>query len=346
MKKTILLIEDEIELQQNLKEILEFNKFEVNIAENSNQAFQILNTKNFDLIISDIMMPHMDGIAFLKELKKNKNHDNVPFIFLTAKVSSEDIRKGMDSGADDYLTKPVSGQMLLNSVFNNLAKKEQRETWVKNKLKKVIIENKKIKFHELRTPIFGINSTFELLEEMIDNFDREEFLDIIQLGKHNTERLNSSIEYLNMFNNLENLEVKIEQEKLSREFIIQIAKQKNLEISIKKWDKDSEFIIDEKLFHFVINEILTNTSKFGKDKFKPTVKLSNKKLVFRNTQQIFLNQINIKPKPFTQFKRKRQEQQGFGIGLYLVNKIVKSHGYKLKTRVNSDLLFETIISTK
>ena len=346
MKKTILLIEDEIELQQNLKEILEFNKFEVNTAENSKEALQILNKKKFDLIISDIMMPHMDGISFLKELKKDNKYNNVPFIFLTAKVSHEDIRIGMDSGADDYLTKPVSGQMLLNSVFNNLAKKEQRETWVKNGLKKVLIKNKKINLQELKTPILGISSVFELMGEMIHSFKKEEFLELIQLGKNNTERLNISLEYLDMFNKTKDLEVRIEKEKISQELVIQIAKEKNIEIYIERWDEESEFKIDKKLFHFVINEILTNASKFNKEKSLTKIKFTNNKLIFQNTQQIFHSQINIKAKPFTQFKRNNQEFQGLGIGLYIVHKIVKAHGYKLKTKVNSDLNFETIISTK
>ena len=346
MKKTILLIEDEIELQQNLKEILEFNKFEVNTAENSKEALQILNTKKIDLIISDIMMPHMDGISFLKELKKDNKYNNVPFIFLTAKAGREDIRIGMNSGADDYLTKPVSGQMLLNSVFKNLAKKERRKTWVKNDLKKVIIKNKKIKLQELKIPILGISSVFELMGEMIHTFKKEEFIELIQLGKNNTERLNTSLEYLDMFNKTKNLEAQIEKEKISRELITQIAKQKNIEIYIKEWDEESEFQIDKKLFYFVINEILTNASKFSKVKANTEVMLTNNKLVFLNTQEIFHNQINIKAKPFTQFNKNNQEFQGLGIGLYIVQKIVKAHGYRLKIKVNSDLLFETIISTK
>lgn len=346
MKKTILLIEDEIELQQNLKEILEFNKFEVHTAENAIQALQTLNTKRFDLIISDIMMPYMDGISFLKELKKDKTHGNVPFIFLTAKVSSEDVRMGMDSGADDYLTKPVSGQMLLNSVFNNIAKKEQRENWVKQELKKALDQNKKIKYHELRTPLFGINSTFELMEEMVDNFNKQEFLDLISLGKHNTERLNASLEYLYMFNNIDRVEPKIDQEKINQNFIRKIAEQKNFKISIEKWEEESEFYIDSKLFTFIINEILINATKFGLEKEITSVKLEKHKLIFENTQKIFLNPKKIKAKPFLQFKRKNQEQQGFGIGLYLVDKLTKSHGYKLKARITKNLSFKITINSQ
>jgi two-component system, sensor histidine kinase and response regulator len=123
MKETILLIEDEIELQQNLKEILEFSDFVILTADNGKEGLEKLEVEKIDLIICDIMMPVMDGFQFLAEFKKLDRFRHIPFIFLSARASREDRAKGLSEGADDYLTKPISARMLVNSVIAALDKK-------------------------------------------------------------------------------------------------------------------------------------------------------------------------------------------------------------------------------
>lgn len=126
MKERILLIEDEIELQQNLKEILEHHSFSVLTADNGIQAIFKIKKQKVDLIICDIMMPEMDGYEFLKIFRTEERNKHIPFIFLSAKVSAEDKQKGIQAGAEDYLTKPISAKLLLNSIFTNLEKKKER----------------------------------------------------------------------------------------------------------------------------------------------------------------------------------------------------------------------------
>lgn len=126
MKERILLIEDEIELQQNLKEILEYHSFSVLTADNGIQAIFKIKKQKVDLIICDIMMPEMDGYEFLKIFRTEERNKHIPFIFLSAKVSAEDKQKGIQVGAEDYLTKPISAKLLLNSIFTNLEKKKER----------------------------------------------------------------------------------------------------------------------------------------------------------------------------------------------------------------------------
>lgn len=125
MKETILLIEDEIELQQNLKEILEFHGYTVVTADHGKEGIQKLETNSINLILCDIMMPIMDGYQFLEAIKVLEPFKHIPFIFLSAKASGEDRAKGMEYGADDYLAKPVSSRMLLNSIFITLDKNKE-----------------------------------------------------------------------------------------------------------------------------------------------------------------------------------------------------------------------------
>nr|MCU0401593.1 response regulator [Algoriphagus sp.] len=124
MKETILLIEDEIELQQNLKEILEYNGFALLTADNGLEGLNKLEANSADLIICDIMMPVMDGYQCIKEVKSQDRFKDIPFIFLSAKASKQDRENGLAQGADDYLTKPISARMLLNSVFALLSNKK------------------------------------------------------------------------------------------------------------------------------------------------------------------------------------------------------------------------------
>ena len=104
--KKILLIEDNPEMRENTAEILEFAGYQVSAAVNGREGIQKAREENPDLILCDIMMPEMDGYAVLFLLNKDPKTAGVPFIFLTAKADKSEMRKGMNLGADDYLTKP------------------------------------------------------------------------------------------------------------------------------------------------------------------------------------------------------------------------------------------------
>jgi DNA-binding response OmpR family regulator len=122
--KKILLIEDNTEVRENTSEILELAKYQVISAENGKLGVDLALKEKPDLIICDIMMPVLDGYGVLHLLSKNPDTASIPFIFLTAKTERSDIRKGMEMGADDYLTKPFDDIELLNAVESRLRKSE------------------------------------------------------------------------------------------------------------------------------------------------------------------------------------------------------------------------------
>ena len=122
--KKILIIEDNEDIRSNTAEILELSNYTVTVAENGKAGVSKALENLPDLVICDIMMPELDGYGVLHALQRNDATKNIPFIFLTAKTERNDMRKAMDLGADDYLTKPFDGTELLNAVGSRLKKLE------------------------------------------------------------------------------------------------------------------------------------------------------------------------------------------------------------------------------
>jgi CRP-like cAMP-binding protein/CheY-like chemotaxis protein len=119
---TILLIEDNLEIRENTAEILELANYRVITAENGKIGIEKALADIPDLIICDIMMPILDGYGVLHLLNKNEALKDIPFIFLTAKTDRQDFRRGMEMGADDYITKPFTELELLNAIEQRLKK--------------------------------------------------------------------------------------------------------------------------------------------------------------------------------------------------------------------------------
>ncbi len=123
--KKILVIEDNQEVKENLAEILELSNYEVITAENGVIGVEKAQKESPDLILCDVMMPELDGFGVLHILSKRETTANIPFIFLTAKTDKSDLRKGMNLGADDYITKPFDDTELLDAIETRFRKHEQ-----------------------------------------------------------------------------------------------------------------------------------------------------------------------------------------------------------------------------
>ncbi len=120
--KTILLIEDDVALRENTAELLELAGYKVETAPNGRIGIEKARSLTPNVIICDIMMPEIDGYGVLQALAANGETSNIPFIFLSAKTEHKEVRKGMDLGADDYLTKPFDEEELLSAVESRIAK--------------------------------------------------------------------------------------------------------------------------------------------------------------------------------------------------------------------------------
>lgn len=124
----LAVIEDNHEMRENIQEILELADYEVVTAKNGKEGVEMVKKNHPDLIICDIMMPELDGYGVLYYLSKSAETSSIPFIFLSAKSEKADFRKGMNLGADDYISKPFEEMELLGAVESRLNKRKRFES--------------------------------------------------------------------------------------------------------------------------------------------------------------------------------------------------------------------------
>jgi YesN/AraC family two-component response regulator len=157
-KPEVLIVEDNAELRSFMKDHFDedFNVFE---AENGLEGLEILNKQKIDIIVSDIMMPVMDGVAFCKKVKEDKLYRGIPFILLSAKFNVESQIESAQSGADVYISKPFSMEVLHLTIINMLRTRKQ--------VKETALENT---FEEARKNVKG-NTEDEFLRKVIDCID-------------------------------------------------------------------------------------------------------------------------------------------------------------------------------
>lgn len=157
----ILIVEDEKDIRDNLVEIFKFNKYKVLSAENGKDGLEKAIEFQPDIIISDILMPVMDGFEFLEKIKNNISTEHIPVILLTARSMLESKLQGLKTGADDYVTKPFNIDELVIRAENLI---ESRR-----KLRRTPIVPDKIKVQS-KDDLF-IKKVYEIMARNIDNFD-------------------------------------------------------------------------------------------------------------------------------------------------------------------------------
>lgn len=118
--KRILVVDDEKMLRESICTLLDLYGYQAVGAENGLQARQLIDDFKPDLILCDVKMPQMDGYEFIHSLRQGSGSIGTPFIFMSAKVEKDDIRKGMNLGADDYLTKPFVKEDLLKAISTRM----------------------------------------------------------------------------------------------------------------------------------------------------------------------------------------------------------------------------------
>jgi two-component system, sensor histidine kinase and response regulator len=344
----ILVIEDEADLREILVEILDLEGFETIAAANGTIGVELAKTTLPDLIICDVMMPELDGYEVLSQLRQISSTTMIPFIFLTAKGTSEDFRVGMRLGADDYLTKPFRHAELVEAISTRLARHstiQRLQHEVVQKLQKTVETLQKENLvkedflstasHELRSPMTNIKMAIQMLQSMPKNTQQQRYIDLLQ-----TE-CSREIELLNDLLDLQQLEANSIQPSLStidlHESILTIIKP--FEARISERQQLFEFTISSDVppilfdpddLRRILNELLHNACKYTapQNRIYLNVQGSNPvQIVVGNEAEIPAQEL---PHLFERFYRVRSldrwNQGGTGLGLALAKRLVERIG--------------------
>lgn len=192
----ILVIEDEVSVGNNIQEILESGGFDAIVVDSGYAGVELAKTYEPALIICDIMMPNFNGYAVLKALQEHPLTAKIPFIFLTAKAAKNDVRQGMNLGADDYLTKPFRRTELLKAIRARLDKKamiiqpyeteQQRLEELQKKVEEYeLMSDRKDKLmkqliEDLRNPLSQISLAIHMLKKATTKEQRDRYIQILQ----------------------------------------------------------------------------------------------------------------------------------------------------------------------
>ena len=164
-KPRVLLVEDNEDLLHFLKDVLN-DQYTVTLARDGKEALKLLDSDNIDLIVSDIMMPGMDGLELCKSLKNDIRTSHIPIILLTAKTSGEDEVKGLEIGADDYISKPFNPGALLLRISNIMETREKVWGKIDHGLELIPVEDKLTDYDS-----YLLNKIIETIRENITNPD-------------------------------------------------------------------------------------------------------------------------------------------------------------------------------
>jgi CheY-like chemotaxis protein len=344
----ILVIEDEDNIRENIQELLEAKGYHVRTASNGKQG--ILEAIDFrpSLILCDIMMPKMDGFKVLEYIRKTSTIQNVPFIFLTAKIDTQDVRHGMELGADDYLTKPFTSKDLVNAIETRLKKQQKiigEYAKVKHELDTTVFATY---YHEFNTPLHGIIGGINLLINARDSFSDKQIQELLYSILKSGLRLNHSLANLMLFEEIKRAEVYTElltmfsNGKTSGNWPQRIFTELNT-MATEIYNRSSDLVFDMQAADLNINpeyllriilELTDNALKFSKRDQR--IHVTGKKqgdsylIEVRDIGRGFVLETLDQIAPFKQFSRTKFEQQGLGIGLYLVKRLVEFNSGELK----------------
>ncbi len=189
-QQRILVVEDDVAMAGGICDVLELAGYEVQVAHQGREALAAIAQRQPDLIVSDIMMPEMDGYELFKQVRANPDWVLIPFIFLTAKGQKSDVRLGKTMGAEDYLVKPFDWEDLLVAARARLERAQTLRQVSQSELSELKNRILNTLSHEFRTPLTYITGYTDLLQEQDLSPDQlRQFLKRLQSGSTRLSRL-------------------------------------------------------------------------------------------------------------------------------------------------------------
>lgn len=326
----ILIVEDEFSVSENICEILSTEDHNCIQAYNGVEALQLLDSQQVDLIVSDVMMPQMDGVTLYKKIVREEKFLQIPFIFLTAKSEESDCRKMMNLGASDYIKKPFKMHDLIEAVNVRLKKSKlelDRVEEIKRNISKYIP-------HELRTPIGIILGYSNLIIEDQDDLEKEEILSMVKLIEKSGLRLKDRIEKLILLTEIEldidskeyhNLNTNIEENILSKLCMKPICYY-NRKKDFHYYAESAVLKISDYYLEVLLCELIDNACKFSNpgQKIILSGQLKDKYykiIIADNGIGMDMDEVT-KLSSFVQFERELNQQEGNGLGISIIKRIM------------------------
>ena len=347
----ILVIEDEHALREDIELILELNDYDTYSAANGLEGLEMIRQYHPDLVVSDVMMPQLDGHGLLQAVRQDPQIATTPFIFLTAKAEPTSIRYGMELGADDYLPKPFSSDQLTRAVRTQLKKREmlaERFQAVKRSFHNDLFF---VLPHEINTPLNGILGLADLIRQERGLMPKDELLEFVGYIINSAERLHHTLSNVLLY---AQIELRMTQPKqvaamrrhVCRDAFVELANaiqtltdQNERAADVNLDIADASVQISGENLQKITIELLSNALKFSTlhtpinitgqvvgEMYELTVADQGRGMT---AAQIF------SVGPYQQFERQLYEQQGTGLGLAIVAKLVALYDGEFELAANT-----------
>ena len=350
-KATVLIVEDDVNLLEGIRDILKLDGYDVLTAENGEQGVRIMQSSRVppDLIVSDIMMPRMDGITFFKEVRKEKRWLEIPFIFLTAKGEKVDYQRGMKLGVDDYVIKPYDPGDLLIKIESRLERLRALRRANLEAMGQLKTEILTILNHEFRTPLTFVVAYADMLNNAGElKLKPEEIVSFLQGVSAGADRLRSLIENFILLVEIETGEVvntynwrKRPVASVDELFMAAAEKVKNFdkmagrELIGTVQPGIQSFVADPEYLSICLYHLIQNAAKFSPDglsiQYGADEKDGEVHLWVRDGGRgIPENELENIWQSFYQINRQENEDQGSGAGLAIVRGLVDLHNGRIE----------------
>ena len=356
----IICIEDQSDLRTEISEILHLEGHTVVAAANGREGAKKATQLLPDLIVCDISMPDLDGYGVLDEVRANPQTSTTPFLFLTGKSSRQEMRTGIERGADDYLTKPFDTDELINAVNALLQKRSTLEKAFQKRLETLRVSISNVLPHELRTPLISVVSYGDLLQRYAGDFSEADLQEIGATLATSGRRLQNLIENYLLYSRLTLLryepavleQLQQEQIQYPADLIQEEALKKaaaykrpdDLQITTLH---NTKVAITDTHMRKLISEITDNAFKFSEANTPITIQTISKDNFYKIT--IHNQGRGMKPEQiqeigaFMQFERSAYEQQGSGLGLAIAQLIAFLYNGQLFINGQQDQYLEVMV---
>lgn len=343
MKKRIIFVDDEPNVLQGLKRSLRQTRkdWDSRFVDSGKKALEMVDSFKPDLIVCDVMMPEINGNELLQLLRKDDKTAMIPFIFLTGNNDKPSMRKGMELGADDYLTKPCTSTDLVAAINTRFEKKAYQEKQSQEKLDEL---RRNIVFslpHELRTPLTGIQGIAEILKDFGDQLESAQIVQLAESIYESSVRFECLIENYLIYAQIEILESNQHELKALRttpianggDIIIEtsqhIANKMNREKDLNLSIENHTVYVSEENLKKIVEELTENGFKFSEPGTPVRISAKKKKgyysLHVNNQGRGMTDKQIFEIGAYMQFERQLYEQQGSGMGLVIAKRLAELH---------------------